>query len=251
MNLGLENKVVLVTGGSSGIGEAIARQFGAEGAKVALTYANHADAAERIARDIEATGTEALAVRYDLGDDRSMSEAVEAVGSRWGAIDVLVNNAVRWPERRQLPFEDVPPEAWRQELRANLEGYYFTIQKVLPYMRKSGAGRIVNLSSELAEDGMPGGGTYTAAKAGLHGLTASLSKELGPEGILVNVVMPGWTMTDKALAAFPPDMIEQERLQVPTRKHSVPSDIASLVVFLGSAANGNIHGEAIRVTGGK
>ncbi|WP_165972184.1 SDR family NAD(P)-dependent oxidoreductase [Paenibacillus piri] len=251
MELGLREKVVVVTGGSSGIGEAIAKKFGAEGARVALTYANGSQAAERIVREIEGYGTEALAVRYDLNDDRSMEEAVNAVGERWGNIHVLVNNAVHWPKRRQLSFEDVPAEGWRREIRANLEGYYLTIQRVLPFMRKSNWGRIVNISSELAVDGMAGGGAYTAAKAGLHGLTATLSKELGPDGIFTNVVMPGWTMTEKAWKTFPHEMIEQERLKVPTRKHSVPADIANLVVFLGSEANGNINGEFIRVTGGK
>ncbi|MFD1952838.1 SDR family NAD(P)-dependent oxidoreductase [Paenibacillus thailandensis] len=251
MDLGLKGKIAVVTGGSSGIGEAVAKMFGAEGAKVALTYFNDIMAAEQTAREIERLGGEAMPIRYDLNDDRAIELAIDAIVERWGEIHVLVNNAVYWPERRQLSFEDVPPAGWRQEIRANLEGYYYTIQRALPYMRKTGWGRIVNISSELAEDGMPGGASYTAAKAGLHGLTATLAKELGPSGIYVNVVMPGWTMTEKAWNTFPKDMIERERENVPTRKHSVPDDIASLVVFLGSEANGNINGELIRVTGGK
>jgi len=251
MDFGLKGKVVVVTGASSGIGKAIARKFAEEGAKVALTYFNDLSAAEQVAQEIRKLGGEAMPVRYDLNDDRSIALAMDEVGKRWGEIHVLVNNAVHWPERRQLSFEDVPPISWRQEIRANLEGYFLTIQRTLPYMRKMGWGRIINISSELAEDGMPGGASYTAAKAGLHGLTATLAKELGPDGIYVNVVMPGWTMTEKAQKTFPIEMIERERENVPTRKHSVPDDIASLVVFLGSEANGNINGEFIRVTGGK
>ncbi|CAG5077286.1 Putative Acetoacetyl-CoA reductase [Thermobacillus xylanilyticus] len=98
---------------------------------------------------------------------------------------------------------------------------------------------------------MPGRASYTAAKAGIHGLTATLAKELGPEGIYVNVVMPGFTLTEKAMEKFPKEMLERERIKVPTRKHSVPDDIANLVVFLGSRANGNINGEVIRVSGGE
>jgi 3-oxoacyl-[acyl-carrier protein] reductase len=124
-------------------------------------------------------------------------------------------------------------------------------KQALPYIRKAGWGRIVNISSGLAEDGMPGRASYTAAKAGIHGLTATLAKELGPEGIYVNVVMPGFTLTEKAMDKFPRDMLERERMKVPTRKHSVPDDIANLVVFLGSQANGNINGEMIRVSGGE
>ncbi|RED37349.1 SDR family NAD(P)-dependent oxidoreductase [Paenibacillus sp. VMFN-D1] len=253
MDLGLRDKVVVITGSSSGIGAATAEKFGMEGAKVAVTYASGREAAERTAEKIRSHGAEAIAVHYDLTDDRSMDQAVHQIAERWGGIQVLVNNAVLWGDRSVmgLAFEDTDASGWRQTIRANLEGYYYTIQKVLPLMRTSGWGRIINISSELAEDGMAGGGAYTAAKAGLHGLTATLSKELGPAGILTNVVMPGWTMTEKALAIFPAEMIEKERENVPTRKHSAPEDIANLVVFLGSEANGNINGELIRVTGGK
>ena len=251
MDLGLKGMVAVVTGGSSGIGAAVARTFAAEGAKVALTYCHDADGAARTVREIARFGSEAMSVRYDLNDDHSIERAMKEIGGRWGEIHVLVNNAVRWPEIRQLPFEDVPPASWRQEIRANLEGYYLTIQQALPYIRKAGWGRIINISTGLAEDGMPGSASYTAAKAGLHGLTATLAKELGPEGIYVNVVMPGLTMTEKALQRFPDEMLERERMKVPTRKHSVPDDIAKLVVFLGSRANGNINGECIRVSGGE
>jgi len=251
VDLGLKGMVAVVTGGSSGIGAAVARKFGAEGAKVALTYRGDASGADRVVREIERLGGEAMSIRYDLNDDHSMEQAVQAVAGKWGSIHVLVNNDVRWPEPRQLAFEDVPPESWRQEIRANQEGYYFTIQQALPYIRKSGWGRIVNISSGLAEDGMPGRASYTAAKAGIHGLTATLAKELGPEGIYVNVVMPGFTLTEKAMEKFPKEMLERERIKVPTRKHSVPDDIANLVVFLGSRANGNINGEVIRVSGGE
>jgi 3-oxoacyl-[acyl-carrier protein] reductase len=252
MKLGLVGKVVMVTGSSSGIGKATAKRFGMEGAKVAVTYANHPEAAKEVASTIEGYGTETLVVKYDLHEDETMVEAVDKIVSRWGTLDVLVNNAVHWtPGLMQLAFEDGPVDDWRKGIRANLEGYYLTVQQVLPHMRKTKWGRIVMISSELAEEGMPGGGAYTAAKAGLHGLTATLSRELAPNGILSNVVMPGWTMTEKALNTFPKEMIEEERTKVPTRRHTIPSDVADLVAFLGSEANGNINGEFIRVTGGK
>ena len=130
MDLGLKGMVAVVTGGSSGIGAAVARKFGAEGAKVALTYRNDVSGADRVVREIESLGGDAMAVRYERNGDHSTEQAVKEIGSRWGSIHVLVNNAVRWPEPRQLSFEDVPPESWRLEIRANLEGYYFTIQQV-------------------------------------------------------------------------------------------------------------------------
>src|SRR5262249_19268444 len=119
---------------------------------------------------------------------------VGAVVKRWGRIDVLVNNAVQWGERPpwESPlFEQVPPDEWKASLRANTEGHYAAIQAVLPSMRERKWGRIVNVSSAVAVDGLPGAGPYSAAKAALHGLTRTLAKEVGPAGVLVNIVMPG------------------------------------------------------------
>jgi NAD(P)-dependent dehydrogenase (short-subunit alcohol dehydrogenase family) len=147
-------------------------------------------------------------------------------------------------------FEQVPPEQWRAMIRTSLEGAYLTIQAVVPAMRVQGWGRIVNISSSLAEDGLPGAGAYAAAKAGLHGLTRSLARELGPVGILTNVVMPGMTLTEQARRELPPAILDQVARETPTGCLTTPDEMAALVVFLGSATNGHINGEIIRVTGG-
>ncbi|MDP9457099.1 MAG: hypothetical protein CYG60_17720 [Actinobacteria bacterium] len=251
MDTGLRGKVVFVTGGSSGIGRATAVAFGREGARVALSYRNDRAGAAETAGMVGEAGGEALTVRYDLADERSIRGAVREIVERWGAVDVLVNNAVRWPGRGGgTLFEEVPPERWREDTRTLLEGAYLTIQAVVPLMRAAGWGRIVSVSTSLAEDGMAGGAPYTAAKAGLHGLTRTLAKELAPAGILANVVMPGLTLTERARRVIPGEVLDGEAARTPTGRLTTPEEVAALVVFLGSAANGHVNGENIRVSGG-
>jgi NAD(P)-dependent dehydrogenase (short-subunit alcohol dehydrogenase family) len=250
METGMSGRVVLVTGGSSGIGRAVAIAYGGEGARVALTYRSGEAAARAVAREVEAAGGEALALPLELGRLDSCDAAIAAVRDRWGGIDVLVANAVQWPDRGAEDaggFEYMRVERWRTTLRTNLEGTFATVRAALPAMRdRETAGRIVLVSSGLAEEGMPGGGDYGAAKAGLHGLARSLAWELGREGILVNVVDTGFTLTERNLEHFGDEMRERVAGAVPSRRLSTPEEVARLVVFLGSAANGNISGEIVR-----
>lgn len=254
MDTGLKGRVALVTGSSSGIGRATAMAFGEEGARVAVTYRSNRQGAEATAARVERAGGKALVVPYDLNDSDSIRTAVRSVARRWGTIHVLVNNAVQWgggagPDG-SVAFEDVPADAWRPMLRSTLEGVYHTIQAVVPWMRGAAWGRIVNVSSTVAEDGLPGSGAYAAAKSGLHGLTNVLAVELGPDGILTNVVMPGLTRTERAVEVIPASVRERVAGATPTRRLTTPQEVARLVVFLGSRANGHVNGEALRITGG-
>ena len=253
MKTELEDCVVLVTGSSSGIGRATAIAFGREGARVAVTYHTNRKGAEETARLVEQAGGEAMVVHYDLNDGARIKAAVDSTVERWERIHVLVNNAVQWgggsPDGRTV-FEDVPPDAWQTMLQTTLAGVYQTIQATLPAMRLAPWGRIINISSTVAEDGLPGAGAYAAAKSGLHGLTKVLAAELGAANILSNVVMPGMTLTERASEVIPHTIREQVAGGTPTRRLTKPEEVASLIVFLGSAANGHVNGEAIRVTGG-
>src|SRR5690606_1845307 len=248
MDTGLRERVVLVTGGSSGIGTATAVAFAREGARVAITYRTHEQAARKVAAAIEEAGGEAFCTPMDLEDPQSAQRAVDAVLERWGRVDVLVANAVRWggdapdPSRR---FEDVPVEEWQAMVGANLVGAAAAVRAVLPGMRARRWGRIVLISSGVAEDGLPGPGAYGTAKAGLHGMARALAWDGGRDGILVNVVAPGFTLTERALD-FPQEIIDRLSAAVPTRRLSGPEEVAGLVVFLGSAANGNLTGELVR-----
>lgn len=254
MNLGLQDSVVLVTGASSGIGRATAIAFGEEGAKVALTYHSNHAGAEEVAHEVADAGGETMVVQFDLGDERSIRMAVDAVVERWGGVDVLVANAVEWgapaPPWNPPPFEELLPEQWQRMLRTSVDGVFHTIQAALPSMRGRPWGRIVLLSSGNAEYGMPGGGAYGAAKAALHGLNRSLARELGPGGILVNVVMPGLVLTERNQQAIPEQVRDGVANESPSGRLSVPEDVASAIVFLASKANGNTTGEILRVAGG-
>ncbi|MGR6316984.1 SDR family oxidoreductase [Micromonospora soli] len=256
MRTDLRDKVVLVTGASSGIGRATARAYAEEGARVALTYHTNAPGAEETAAQVAAAGGKPLVVRYDLADPEAIRTAVDRVVAEWGGVDVLVANAVSWgdaiprPGRERRPFEEVPVEDWREVLRTTVEAVYHTVQAVLPSMRGRPWGRIVALGAGLADVGMAGAGAYGAGKLGVYGLVRSLAWELGPDGILVNMVVPGQTLTDNVRRHMPPAALEQKARSLPSGRMSTPEDVAATVVFLGSAANGNVNGETLRVTGG-
>jgi 3-oxoacyl-[acyl-carrier protein] reductase len=248
MQIGLHNRVVMVTGASSGIGAATAKAFGHEGARVAITYRKNLAGAETTAESVEAVGGSALTVPLELDDPASIQNAVDIVLKTWGQIDVLVANAVRWGGDRPDPtirFEDVPHDEWLAMVAANLVGPAAVIRAVLPGMRARRWGRIVLISSSAATEGIPGPGPYNAAKAGLYGLARALAWEAGGDGVLVNVVAPGFTLTDRGWPV-PDHIVERLAARTPSRRLSTPEEVAALVVFLGSAGNGNLTGELIR-----
>lgn len=148
-------------------------------------------------------------------------------------------------------FEHIESGYWRPLLQANLDGHFAVMQAVLPSMRARSWGRIVNVSSTIASDGMAGVPHYAAAKAGLHGLTRSLAKEVGSAGILVNVVMPGLTLTERNLEQIHEATREQYAQAVPIGRLLTPEEVAQPIVFLGSAANSSITGAVVRASGGR
>lgn len=248
MELGLAGKVVLVTGASSAIGKATALAFADEKAQIAVGYHTNREAAEETVALAEQRGATAISWQLDLGRPDSLDAAVQNARRELGPIDVLVNNAVRWPtwpEPGEL-FETAPTERFASSVTANLVGPYLLARSVLADMREHGWGRIVNVSTGLVEDGFPGNVSYVAAKAGLHGLTRVMSRELAAAGILTNVVMPGFTPADKQM---PPQLIDKAGAAAATKRVSHPDDAARMIVFLCSAANTNTTGEAIRTDG--
>lgn len=252
MDMGLKDQTVLVTGSSSGIGRAAAIAFGAEGARVAVTYHQNRQGADETAAKVRDAGGQAIVTHYNLADPDSIRASVDAIQKEWGTLNVLVNNAVQMSGKGPSKdlFENVPLENWQMALRDNLEGITLTIQCALPLMRKSGWGRIINISSD-AVDGWPGLGPYATAKAGLQGLTKTLAVELGQANILSNILMPGAVMTERTSANIPPEQKEQIRQHTPTRQLTTADDVANAIVFLGSQACRQITGEVIRITGGR
>lgn len=254
MDLGLRNRVVLVTGGSSGIGRATAVAFGREHAKVALTYRTNGEGAASTVAAVTDAGGEAMAVPLDLADPDGIRSAVATVTARWDGIDVLVNNAAETTRHAEAfdpagpAFADIPPDRWTPQLTTGLAGVFHTLQAAIPALREQG--RIAFVSSGAAEHGGPREQAYAAAKAALAGLTSSLARELGPAGILVNIVMPALTTTERVVATVPEPVRKMIAGHVASGRLSTPEDVANTIVFLCSAANGNITGETVRVTGG-
>jgi NAD(P)-dependent dehydrogenase (short-subunit alcohol dehydrogenase family) len=250
MDTQLAGRRVLVTGGSSGIGRATAIAFGREGATVALTYRSDRDAANRVMAEVEAAGGEGFCVSLDLSEPASIESAVEQVVRRFGGLDVLVANAVRWPYEERGALADSDPIAWEGALRANLEGTARTVRVAWPALAASGTGRIVLVSTGVTRHGMAGSSAYATAKAGLEGLASALKWEGAETGILINVVAPGFTVTERNLATFGDDVRETVRVRTPSGRLSVPDDVASAIVYLGSPANGNVTGAYLPVAGG-
>jgi 3-oxoacyl-[acyl-carrier protein] reductase len=252
MDLGLADRVVLVTGASGAIGAATARAVAAEGGRVGLGYHSGREAAELLATELQAAGGEAIAVPLDLCEPDTAAAAVQTLAGAWGGVDALVASAVvwpAWPPHGGGPFAPTPAGVLRQQLAANVEGTASTVQAALPHMRARGWGRIVLISSALAEDGRPGMEAYAAAKAALHGLSRSLAWGLGPDGILINVVVPGLVPTPRNRQTMPPVLDQVARL-TPTGRLATEDEVARVAVFLVSAANGCITGTTVRVSGG-
>jgi 3-oxoacyl-[acyl-carrier protein] reductase len=237
MDTGLHEKAVLVTGGSTGIGKATAEAFRDEGARVAVTYNVNREAAEAVAD---------VAVQLDLERAETIEPAVAEVVERLGGLDSLVVSAVRWPRRQNERLEQQPREEWEGLLRSNLEGAFAIVRAALPALREAPAGRIVLISSGIAEEGQPATWGYAAAKAGLVGLARTLAWDAGRDGVLVNVVGAGFTRTDLNEERFGGEIFERVGELVPQRRTSDAADVARLILFLGSAANTSVTGELVR-----
>jgi 3-oxoacyl-[acyl-carrier protein] reductase len=253
MDLGLRGRVALVTGSSQGIGRATAILFAQEGARIAITYRNNRDKAENVAATARGFGTEAMVVPFDLAAEDSIRGAMASVVDRWGRVDVLVNNAVQWASEspaEESAFDEQPFEELRSQLRANVEGTLAATHAALGSMRRHRWGRIVTVSSGLAVRGAAGSTAYSAAKSALHGMTRALFTELAAEGILINVVMAGLTLTEGVKERMSPRSLEQAAQSSPLRRLPAPEEVASTIVFLASAANTTVNGEIVLSSGG-
>jgi 3-oxoacyl-[acyl-carrier protein] reductase len=255
MDLNLRRRVALVTGATANIGAATAVAFGREGARVALTYCHNVSAAQAVGKAVEAAGGEAYVLPFDLTASDDAARVVSDVTERWGQLDALVNNAVRWPGGFPGPMDEMFDEIgeWELDVAANLFGHMRVIHAALPALRRSAAGRIATISTSMLERGIAGGVLYTAAKGGLHGFNRSLAWEL-KDDVLTNIVMPGWTVDGSTLPdPIPEDLqvvIDDHCRHTPTGRLVAATDVADTITFLCSPLNGSITGEVIKVTGG-
>ncbi|GAA5210250.1 SDR family NAD(P)-dependent oxidoreductase [Streptomyces thinghirensis] len=261
MDLGLNNRTVLVTGASGGMGREIATAFGAEGADVVIGYRSRPEDAAATAELVEKAGGRALTALYDLGDPATARTLVDATLGWTGRADVLVNNAFR-PFGFRPPgdrFEEVGDD-WQGKLHDNIVGAIELTRLVAPPMRERGWGRIVHLSSSMVTEGVLetdagriGSEYYAAAKAALHGFSRSSAFSLGRDGdILSNVVIPGLTRTfrneERMANSF--GVAERYAARAPLSRLLDAAEVARVVVFLASAANTSVTGQSIPVTAG-
>lgn len=243
---GLESKRAVVTGAGRGLGLAVATRLLEEGASVVLADID-ADAAAAAVSGLRKREFRADDVILDVGDDGSVERAMAVAIQLLGGLDILVNNA---GIVRDGKFADLTPQAWEEVINVNLTGSYRCIRAGLADLQESPAGRIVNVSSR-AYLGSPGQSNYAAAKAGLLGLTRTLSLEFGRFGITVNSVAPGLMDTDLVRShEKAEEIVEREIRTLPIRRIGQPSEVGAAIAFLASEDAGYITGEVLHVTGG-
>jgi 3-oxoacyl-[acyl-carrier protein] reductase len=243
---GFSEQVVLVTGGSRGIGRATALLFGAAGATVAITYKSRQAEADSLVEALSRAGHEAMAVQADFADSAAPGVAVEAVVKRWGRLDVLVNNAGLTRDTLVMRMSEAD---WDIVINTNLKAAFLASKAALRPMLKQKYGRIVNVSSLAGVVGNAGQANYSASKAGLIGLTKALAKEVGSRNITVNAVAPGFITTDLT-SSLPPELLERARQAASIPRIGTPEDVAPAIVFLASRAASYITGQVLGIDGG-
>ena len=243
----LKNKVMIVTGGSRGIGASICRSAAAQGAKVLVNYVSNSESASSVVEDIEKNGGDAIAVKADVTDMSSVQEMVTLALESWSKIDILVNNAAIWNES---PIEMMSDAVADETMSINFNGSLNCIRAVVPTMIKQESGSIINISSTAAQRGEAFHSHYAASKGAINSLTKSLASELGPKGIRVNSVCPGWTYTDMTVEVFRGGSDSVIAETIPLRRIGKPEEIAAAVLFLASDDASYITGISLNVNGG-
>lgn len=242
----LKNKVAIITGGTRGIGYAVAELFLKNGARVAITGSRKETVDKALAGLSEKFGAENVVGYYpDLADYKAVEDMVKAVKEKFGKIDILVNNA---GISAREPIEAYDPDAFKNIMDLNVTAVFNGCKAVVPFMKENGGGCIINTSSMVAKEGQVSGVGYPTSKFAVNGLTISLSRELGKYNIRVNAVAPGVTRTDM-VAALPEEMVARVAANIPMGRVGEPSEVANCFLFLASDMASYVSGTVLNVDG--
>ncbi|MCL2842541.1 MAG: 3-oxoacyl-[acyl-carrier-protein] reductase [Oscillospiraceae bacterium] len=239
----LQGKTAIITGGSRGIGRAIALTFAEHGANVAVLYAGNATAADEVVCAIKAKGVSAMAIQCDVADFAACKDAVKAVTETLGPVDILVNNAGITKDKLVLAMSE---DDFDRVVDVNLKGAFNMIKHCYSGFMKRRQGRIINITSISGLMGNPGQANYSSAKAGMIGLTKSVARELAGRNICCNAIAPGFIETEMTASLGENPLLNN----IPLKRMGTADEVASLALFLASDTAGYITGEVIRVDGG-
>ena len=240
-----ENKVALITGGTRGIGKAIAKKFAENGYDLIINYVSENTDLEKLKKDIN-SNNEILFVRANVGDFNSCEELVKKAIEKFGKIDVLVNNAGITRDNLIMRMKE---EDFDKVINTNLKGTFNVTKNVVPYMMKKRSGKIVNISSVVGVSGNAGQCNYAASKAGIIGFTKSIAKELASRNILANCIAPGFIDTDMT-EVLSDSVKENINSQIPLKRMGTAEEIAKAVYFLAGEDNTYITGQVLNIDGG-
>ncbi|MFH1081283.1 MAG: SDR family NAD(P)-dependent oxidoreductase [Pseudomonadota bacterium] len=242
----LQDRVSLITGAARGLGLGMAEAFYREGSKVVL-FDIDAKGLEEGAKKLDKTGNRVFACQADSTDEGQVKAAIQQIVARFGQIDVLINNA---GILKGNPIEEMSVADFEIVLKVNVTGTFIMCKAVVPVMKKQGRGKIVNMASIAGRTGRPGAGlNYATSKAGIIGLTRTLAREVGPDGIYVNAIAPGPIMTD-IIKGFSRDVLDRLNYGRAIAKDGMPEDVANAALFLASDMSGWITGAVLDVNGG-
>jgi 3-oxoacyl-[acyl-carrier protein] reductase len=242
----LTGQVALVTGASRGIGRAIAERLARDGAVVLINYVQNQVAAEETLKSIEITGGKAELCRFDIALGTEVTTAVQSIVDRHGKVDILVNNAGLAIDNLLLRLKE---EEWERVMEVNLKGVFLCTKAAVRSMLRQRSGRIINLTSIVAQTGNAGQAAYTAAKAGVIGFTKTMAKELASRAITVNAVAPGFIETDMT-GSLPEEVKTGYLSLIPAGRWGTAAEVAEVVAFLSSPLAGYITGQVININGG-
>ena len=244
----LKDKVALITGSSKGIGAGIAKEYASEGAKVVVNYSSSKDYADRVVDEITRNGGTAIALQADISKISDIKRLFQEVKGTFGRLDILVNNASVW---RYEMLGDVSEETFQLQITTGLMAHIFCAQQAVTLFGDEG-GSIINLSSTVSVNPIPGTLIYTAVKSGVDSLAKTLAKELGPRKIRVNTIAPGMTESEGSTADGRPGSAMEKLFldRTPLGRIGLPIDIAKVAVFLASDEASWVTGERITVAGG-